>query len=386
MRRARVTRLAGHFVIKLTTTENRMLDKDRTKPHLVCRHGPVAGRADHERRSVDRRLDRAVRTQTGWTPSGSALSRASADGGMWAGALEYLEYVTYHPLAGGLIAPCELKPEHVGMTTKQFNTGLEQRERSMSDLEQWEKWADEFSGLGYGPFDLEEITLDAGSHSDPSDGHCLLEVVSLFAGELFSDSPRCVCPILAAYGRAWNDRLPDNAAREQLRQYIPRLVGTKSTAAVELRRSMMAADWLIRVYTPKWLDLNPSLAAHAAALRAHPEIINTDGLVSVLPVVVAAKKGSSAPEGAALDVATGTSRSVDLAALGAATDAALYSALDGVRRAVRAVALEAVWAVVKDIISGGVQGGVLSQTVTELQTDAHRLFDKMIRVTEQSPC
>ena len=86
MGRARVTRLAGHFVIKLTTTENRMLDKDRTKPPLVCRHGPVAGRADHERRSTGRRLDRAVRTQTGRTPSGSAPSRASADGGgMWTG-------------------------------------------------------------------------------------------------------------------------------------------------------------------------------------------------------------------------------------------------------------------------------------------------------------
>ena len=247
----------------------------------------------------------------------------------------------------------------------------------MSDLE--EKWADEYSRLQYGPFDPDEVTLDAGSHSDPSDGHCLLEVVSLFAGELFSDSPRCVCPILAAYGRAWNDRLPDNAARAQLRQYIPRLVGTKSTAAVELRRSMMAADWLIRVYTPKWLDLNPSLAAHAAALRAHPEIINTDGLVSVLPAVFAAKTDAAAHKGAATDASR-------FAVLNAAMDAALYFALDGVTSAVRAVALEAVWAVVKDIISGGVHGGVLSQTVTELQTDAHRLFDKMIRVTEQSPC
>ena len=274
------------------------------------------------------------------------------------------------------------------MSKKQVNTEIDTivpdegkhddpTERSMNDLE--EKWADEYSRLQYGPCDPEEFTLDKGAHDDPSDGHCLLEVVSMFAGEPFSDSPRCVCPVLAAFGRAWNDGLPDNAAREQLRQYIPRLVGTRSTGEVELRRSMMAADWLIRVYTPKWLDLNPSLAAHASALRAHPEIIDTDGLISVLPVVVAAKRGSSAPEGAALDAAKDASR---LAAL----DAAMSFALDRRWRPVRSVAIEAAMESVRAVVKDISDGSVLSQTVTELQTDAHRLFDKMIRVTEQSPC
>lgn len=42
--------------------------------------------------------------------------------------------------------------------------------------------------------------------------------------------------------------------------------------AVAERRGYMAVDWLVRVCLPKWLDLVPSLAEHAALLRSHPEI------------------------------------------------------------------------------------------------------------------
>ena len=50
--------------------------------------------------------------------------------------------------------------------------------------------------------DLDALTLSSGSHESPSEGHCLLEVVSMFAGEPFSDRPRCVCPVLAAFARS----------------------------------------------------------------------------------------------------------------------------------------------------------------------------------------
>ncbi len=36
---------------------------------------------------------------------------------MWVGDLEYLDYCCFHPLADGLIVPCELKPEHVEQMT-----------------------------------------------------------------------------------------------------------------------------------------------------------------------------------------------------------------------------------------------------------------------------
>ena len=40
--------------------------------------------------------------------------------------------------------------------------------------------------------DLENIVLSSGAHGSHEEGHCLLEVVSMFAGDDFGDSPACV--------------------------------------------------------------------------------------------------------------------------------------------------------------------------------------------------
>ena len=253
-------------------------------------------------------------------------------------------------------------------------------------------------GSQVGPINPDEVTLHKGLHNDPSEGHCLLEVVSMFAGEPFSDSPDCVCPVLAEFGRSWNDGLTDNAAREQLRQYIPRLVGTKSTEEVESRRSMMSADWLIRVYTPTWLDRNPDLATHAAALRAHPEIIDADGLISVQPVVVAASTDAFAASAAAGGAASDAAMVAEGVAAGGAARAATWASLRPTtwassrptigassRSIIWTVTGVATWAAISSAKGSATEAAAraaLAPTVTELQTDAHRLFDKMIRVTE----
>ena len=39
--------------------------------------------------------------------------------------------------------------------------------------------------------DLDTITLDRGQHGSPDDGACLLEVVSMFADQPFTDHPKC---------------------------------------------------------------------------------------------------------------------------------------------------------------------------------------------------
>ncbi len=57
---------------------------------------------------------------------------------------------------------------------------------------------------------LIEFTLERGSHEPNDTGHmCLLEAVAWVAGEKWSDQPQCVDPVLAAFGRAWNDGLDD---------------------------------------------------------------------------------------------------------------------------------------------------------------------------------
>ena len=55
----------------------------------------------------------------------------------------------------------------------------------------------------------------------------MMELASMLAGERFSDRPRCVDPVLAAYLRAFNDRL-DHVDRQRLLPYASRAVGTRA--------------------------------------------------------------------------------------------------------------------------------------------------------------
>lgn len=67
--------------------------------------------------------------------------------------------------------------------------------------------------------------LSAGTHENPSEGACVMEMVSFLAGEPFSDAPLCTDPTLAAYARAINDSLTDEE-RPLLVPLIGRLLGT----------------------------------------------------------------------------------------------------------------------------------------------------------------
>lgn len=67
--------------------------------------------------------------------------------------------------------------------------------------------------------------LSRGAHNDPADGACLMEYVSLLAGERFSDRPTCTHPLLAQVARLVNDTSPD-AVRHELAPLAPELIGT----------------------------------------------------------------------------------------------------------------------------------------------------------------
>lgn len=140
---------------------------------------------------------------------------------------------------------------------------------------------------------LKEIiarSLGNGSHSSLDEGVCVMEAASYVAGEKWSDEPACVCPVIGAFMRLWNDSLPNDAERDRLlKPLITQIVDTRSTAAVEERRSYLALDWLIRVFTPKWLDLVPSLHGHAKQLRALDEIADIAGAVAAGEKVNAAR-------------------------------------------------------------------------------------------------
>lgn len=129
-------------------------------------------------------------------------------------------------------------------------------------------------------FDPLTITLGRGRHLSPDAGVCLLEAVARFAGESHSSHPACTCPVLAAYGRALNDRLMDEE-RQLLRPLIPQLVGTRSTPAVEAARCAVLVHDVFKHFAARrdaavaalrkvgWKDM-------AARVEAVPAITDAD--------------------------------------------------------------------------------------------------------------
>jgi hypothetical protein len=129
--------------------------------------------------------------------------------------------------------------------------------------------------------DLSNIRFGKGQHipsQNPTGDRdmCILEAVALFAGDPWSDDPEGVSPVISAFLRKWNDLLSDEDRDRLLPAsvWVPKLVGTCADSATEERRSNLALDWLVRVYTPAYLDLVPSLCDHAGPIRNLPEVMD----------------------------------------------------------------------------------------------------------------
>jgi len=198
--------------------------------------------------------------------------------------------------------------------------------------------------------DLETLHLASGSHESLDEGACLMEAVSYVAGEPWSDSPKCASPVISAFMRSWNDGLSDDK-RQSLKAYIPRLIGTRDSQAVENQRALIAADWLIRVHTPAWLLL-AGLPTQAAALVSLPEITSFAQVPSIKGPLEAARDSAAAAWdaaraaawAAARDAARDAARAAAGAAAGdAAWDAARAAAGDAAWDAARAAARAAAW-------------------------------------------
>lgn len=236
--------------------------------------------------------------------------------------------------------------------------------------------------LDHTRIDLDKIVLHRGPHKNPQEGHCLLEVTAMFSGEAFSDNPDCVDPALRMFGMCWNDGMRTDEERAQLKQYITRLGGTNKRPALAKRRGWMALDWLIRVHTPTWLALTPSLAHHATRLRAVDPITNIALLFAVQAHVRAAQ---AAVVEADLD-ASFPATYPGQAAIGAAAGRA---AKDAASVAFEVDDWVAAGAAFINVVGGAVNVAInaascahtrisLEPAVLELQASAHGLFSRMI--------
>ena len=203
--------------------------------------------------------------------------------------------------------------------------------------------------MQFGQYDFRTFRFGSGSHETREDGMCVMEAVAYVAGEQHSDAPQCASPVISAFMRSWNDGLPSDEERNRLlSQFVFRLPGTKAPADIELQRSWMCFDWLVRECAAEFMSLSPSLATHANVLRGLPEI-NATNVDVVVPVIQAAGAAARAAAGAAARAAAGA----------AAWDAAWAAAWD------------AAWE-------------KISPSIARLQASAVNLVDRMIRLTEIS--
>ena len=221
--------------------------------------------------------------------------------------------------------------------------------------------------------------LKRGRHATPDDGMCITEAVAWIAGEPHSDRPECCCPVLAAFGRAWNDSMRSDDERDRLLRWVPLLVGTRAGADVERQRSEMALMWLINVCAATWLDA-VGLTNHAATLRVMTDVDQSqlEAAKAAVGAAAWAAVGAAVRDDAALvatweDVARAAAWHVVTSAISAAVRADAWDVAMGVVGAfTRAAACLSAIGVAKDVAAP------LVPTVTRLQGSADELFGRMI--------
>jgi hypothetical protein len=176
-----------------------------------------------------------------------------------------------------------------------------------------------------------------GSHKDFKSGACAMEIVSWLAGEKHSDSPRCTCPVIASLVRGLNDRMGAGKAGDKLRDEIlkpllPKLLGTRGSRQLMVRRAYLAANAAVHEYAPAALEARkrPDLAKR---LREAPEIVDRESALKARDIArevraaYAAAAASAAYAAAAASAAYAAAASAAYAA-DAASDAAADAASD----------------------------------------------------------
>lgn len=91
------------------------------------------------------------------------------------------------------------------------------------------------------------VRLARGKHAGPENGVCVMELASMLAGEPFSDHPRCVDAVVAAYLRSYNDVVDDDA-RQDLLGLAADAVGSTGSEALQTARAERCARELVALH------------------------------------------------------------------------------------------------------------------------------------------
>jgi len=256
--------------------------------------------------------------------------------------------------------------------------------------------------------DLDKLELKVGAHDAPSNGlvdACVMEAVAYFAHEPWSDHPQCASPVLGAFLRRYNDALPADL-RQQLKPFIPRLVGTNTGAADDQKRAWLAVDWSIHVLAPTWLD-RAGLTSEAKQLRDLPVVDSASSARAARGIITKARDAAwkkrdeqrsrlyAAADAAAADAADAAADAADAAADAAAAAAADAAADDAAADAAAAAAAAAskkgakkLPAKTYDELKAEFRKKIdeaLAPTVRELFPSSLDLIDRMIAVGQKEP-
>lgn len=145
--------------------------------------------------------------------------------------------------------------------------------------------------------DFGPLKLSKFSHDSPSDGMCVMEMVSFLAGEEWSDNPPCSSPVVSRFCQVINDKFRQDV-RDKLQSYVPRLIGTASPSH-DIERAEYLAWSAIRIFAPialrargsnNWADKLESFSGTFAEAR----LVCLDASRAVESVSTAASSSTAA--------------------------------------------------------------------------------------------
>ena len=115
----------------------------------------------------------------------------------------------------------------------------------------------------------QNVRLAGGRHASPADGVCVMELVSMLAGESFSDRPDTACPVIGAFLRAYNDLA--GPQRQDLLACASRVVGSRRPE-LERARVQRCVEVALdcREHQPAWRRLLDGPSGARLARIAEP--------------------------------------------------------------------------------------------------------------------
>jgi hypothetical protein len=128
---------------------------------------------------------------------------------------------------------------------------------------------------------------------------CAMQAVAWLAGRTdFTDAPDCASPVITRYVVKLNDSSLFAGHRDELKPFLPRIVGSRTTGDVEVKRGFIAADYAVRVFAPIRLRIDGK-RDWAEELESLPAIVDGNSAIHARNATAKIRKDAYADASAA---------------------------------------------------------------------------------------